>query len=313
MKAEEATREELALRSLHDLLMAVSAGHDLRTVLQQTAEGVVEALGFDLTVVNYLHDDGYLEILAVAGDPEARAAMQGRRIRVEDYLEEFELADRWGNLRFVPYDRLPADAVSTWVPSVLPLDLPDAWHPMDALHAPLHGPDGEMVGVLGVDLPRDGRRPGELKRQVLEMYAAQAGLAIHLARAREREQAIVEELRALGRYRDEVNLALTHRAEEPAHRDPGPRPAPGGGRRGLPLAAVDRAGGRADERPGRQPPAPRAGPGPHPGAAPADGRPRRRGEGGRRAPGGPGRPGLGSTYRWRCRGLRRPPATPTSC
>ncbi len=215
MDVEEASREERALRSLHDLLMAVSQGRDLRFVLQRTAEGVVEALGFDLTVVNYLHDDGYLEIMAVAGDAAAQEAMHGRRVRVEEYLEEFELADEWGSLRFVPHDRLPADAVSSWVPEVLPLDLPDAWHPMDALHAPLRGPEGELVGVLGVDLPRDGRRPGELKRQVLEMYAAQAGLAIHVARGREREQLIVEELRALGRYRDEVNLALTHELKNP--------------------------------------------------------------------------------------------------
>ncbi len=105
--------------------------------------------------------------------------------------------------------------LSSWVPQVQPLDLPDAWHPMDALYAPLHGPDGELVGVLGVDLPRDGRRPGELKRQVLEMYAVQAGLAIHLARTRERELRIIEELREMATYRDEVNLALTHELKNP--------------------------------------------------------------------------------------------------
>ena len=210
-----ASREELALLSLHDLLTSVSSGHDLRVVLQKVAQGVVDALGFDMAAVNYLDDDGFLDVLGIAGDPDAIETMAGRRVPMADYLEEFELADDWGSLKFVPHERLPPDVVSTWVPQVQPLDVPDAWHPMDALYAPLHGPDGELVGVLGVDLPRDGRRPSVLKRQVLEMYAVQAGLAIHLARTRERELRIIEELREMATYRDEVNLALTHELKNP--------------------------------------------------------------------------------------------------
>jgi diguanylate cyclase (GGDEF)-like protein/PAS domain S-box-containing protein len=43
-----------------------------------------------------------------------------------------------------------------------------------------------MVGVLSVDLPRDGRKPGELQREMLEMYATQAGIAIDNARLAEK-------------------------------------------------------------------------------------------------------------------------------
>ena len=215
MDEDGASREELALLSLHDLLTSVSSGHDLRVVLQKVAQGVVDALGFDMAAVNYLDDDGFLDVLGIAGDPDAIETMSGRRVPMADYLEEFELADDWGSLKFVPHERLPADVLSSWVPQLKPLDLPDAWHPMDALYAPLRGPDGELVGVLGVDLPRDGRRPSELKRQVLEMYAVQAGLAIHLARTRERELRIIEELREMATYRDEVNLALTHELKNP--------------------------------------------------------------------------------------------------
>jgi diguanylate cyclase (GGDEF)-like protein/PAS domain S-box-containing protein len=56
------------------------------------------------------------------------------------------------------------------------------WHPEDALFAPLYAASGELVGVLSVDLPRDGRRPGALQRELLEMFAAQAGIAIDNAR-----------------------------------------------------------------------------------------------------------------------------------
>lgn len=211
----EVPREVVMLRELHSLLTSISSAATLSELLQRVAQGVVDVLGFQIAAVNYLDDDGFLEVLAVAGDEEAARTMSGRRVRVEEFLEEFEIADEWGQLRFVPHDRLPDDVVSTWVPQVEQLTGPDAWHPMDALHAPLHGPRGELVGVLGVDLPIDGRRPDELARQVLEMYAVHAGLAIHRARALQREHELAAGLRESSRYREQVNAAVTHELKNP--------------------------------------------------------------------------------------------------
>jgi diguanylate cyclase (GGDEF)-like protein/PAS domain S-box-containing protein len=61
-------------------------------------------------------------------------------------------------------------------------DDPAAWHPLDALFAPLYSSDGELVGMLSVDLPEDQRRPGPIHRELLEIFATQAGLAIDKAR-----------------------------------------------------------------------------------------------------------------------------------
>ncbi|MEP7739613.1 ATP-binding protein [Nocardioides sp. 31GB23] len=208
-------REVVMLRELHALLTSISSEETLRGLLQSVVQGVVDVLGFQMAVVNYLDDDGILEVLAVAGDEDAQRSMAGRRMPVQEILDEFELADEWGLLRFVPHDRLPADVQSTWVPDLEPIEGPDAWHPMDALYAPLQGPDGALVGVLGVDLPIDGRRPDELARQVLEMYAVHAGLAIHRARALEREHELAAGLRESSRYREQVNAAVTHELKNP--------------------------------------------------------------------------------------------------
>ena len=43
--------------------------------------------------------------------------------------------------------------------------------------------------MLSVDLPHDGRRPGALQREMLEMFATQAGIAIDNARLSERLRA----------------------------------------------------------------------------------------------------------------------------
>jgi len=180
------SREVLALRNLHDVITAVHSGQDLEDVLQTAAQGVVDVLGFEVAVIDCVDDHGFVEALAVAGDEDACRTMKSRRIPLVEILQEFDIADEWGRLRFVPHDRLEEDATASWVPDLVPLDVPDAWHPLDALYAPLHGPNGDLLGVLSVDLPVDRRRPTLLGRQVLEMYAVQAGLAIHHAQERAR-------------------------------------------------------------------------------------------------------------------------------
>ena len=46
------------------------------------------------------------------------------------------------------------------------------------------GSCGELIGVLSVDRPRNGRRPGAWGREALQMYAFQAAIAISNARLR---------------------------------------------------------------------------------------------------------------------------------
>ena len=184
-----------ALRSLYELTTRVSGVRDLEAVLQAVVDGVVEAVGFGVAAVNYVRPDGMFEIVAVAGSEEARAALLGRVTPPDHYAEEFARADHWGALRFVPHDRLP-DQVDGWVPDVAARDVPNAWHPLDALFAPLHAISGEVVGVLSVDLPADGRRPGPVQRELLEMFAAQAGVTVGNVRLAEELRVEHERLQA---------------------------------------------------------------------------------------------------------------------
>jgi signal transduction histidine kinase len=194
-----------ALRSLHDLITTVHSGQDLEEVLQTAARGVVDVLGFQVAVIDCVDPFGYVEALAVAGDDDACAALKGRRVALTELENEFAIAEDWGLLKFVPHDRLPEDAEYSWVPADFEqVDGPDAWHPLDALYALLNGPTGELLGMLSVDLPVDRRRPNALTRQVLEMYAVQAGLAIHHAQERARLQ---ERVRLAGANRTIVETA----------------------------------------------------------------------------------------------------------
>lgn len=236
-------REVTTLRRLHELMCRVNSGEDLPGVLQAVVDGVADVTGFAVAAVSYLHADQHLEVVAVAGDDAAREQLIGIRTHVEDIAGEFEMADSWGLLRFIPHERL-AGTPRGWIPDMDPLDVPDAWHPEDALLAPLSSPTGEMVGLLSVDLPRDGRRPGQFARDALEMYAVQAGIAISNAKQRDRLREQVRLATAVREVAQSAGTALdlgtvVDRSVEPVVR-------------GLPCDALwVRAFGGVGESPGR--------------------------------------------------------------
>ncbi|WP_329483485.1 diguanylate cyclase [Kribbella sp. NBC_01484] len=171
-----------AVRRLYEVSARMGAGRSLAETLQAVVDGVVDGLGFGIAVLNLRHADGKFEVFAVAGSPEAREALLGRVSAADIFDADFAIADEWGGLRFVPHERLPEGEVTGWVPDVPVSDDPAAWHPLDALFAPLYSPSGELVGMLSVDLPEDQRRPGPIHRELLEIFATQAGLAIDKAR-----------------------------------------------------------------------------------------------------------------------------------
>ncbi len=158
-----------------------------REALQLIAEGVTQLAGFGIAAISVVREDGRLESVAVAGNDQARAELEGTRTPVDRLLQEIAKADDWGLLRFVPHERLDPSAGETWgwVPDMEPIDAPDAWHPLDLLIAPLYDDKGTLRGSLAMDLPVDGRRPGLAQRAVLNQYAEQAGRAVVVAVERE--------------------------------------------------------------------------------------------------------------------------------
>ena len=202
---EQAAAAELStLQRMHNLMRQVSATHDLREILQTIADGVADVVGFEIAVIRYLTDEGMLECLAVAGADDAREQLLGSKSPLDQFLAEFEIADEWGILRFVPHERLPESGGAGWIPDLEASDDADAWHPEDALFAPLSAPTGELIGMMAVDVPKDRRIPGEFQRQVLEMYAVEAGIAINNAKQRAR---LAEQVRLASAVRTIMDTA----------------------------------------------------------------------------------------------------------
>jgi signal transduction histidine kinase len=142
--------------------------------LQNIAEGVTELLGFEVAAISVARDDETLEMVAVAGSPAAREQLLGRRTPIAEIERELVTAEEWGDLRFVPHERMSIEVEDLgWVSDLEPTDDPDAWHPLDLLLAPIRDEHQRFRGLLSVDLPHGGRRPDAAQREQLQRYARQ--------------------------------------------------------------------------------------------------------------------------------------------
>jgi two-component system phosphate regulon sensor histidine kinase PhoR len=173
-----------------------------RQHLQVLVEGVATLAGFEQSALTLRRDHDYL-ILVAAGVPDGFA---GTRVPASAMEEEMSRADDWGVWRYVPHERASAEVLAySHIPDTVPLDVEDAWHPLDMLFAPLHDDDGVLRGLLSVDSPRNGRKPGPEQLAVLTQYAGVARTLVLLALERE---SLAEQVRITGEARRIVRRAL---------------------------------------------------------------------------------------------------------
>jgi signal transduction histidine kinase len=180
--------EVLALRRLTELMNRVSAQDDLASLFEMVVDGAAGVVGFKVAAISLVVPSGHVEVVAVAGDDDARAELLGRRTPRAILEGEFAVAERWGSLRFVPAGHLPEGSGDGWVSTDWAAPTtendPEAWNPEDTLIAPFFDAVGDLLGILSVDLPLSGRRPDATQRAVLELFANQTGIAISAARQR---------------------------------------------------------------------------------------------------------------------------------
>ncbi|MEV0316934.1 diguanylate cyclase CdgB [Streptomyces sp. NPDC050658] len=178
------------LRQLHQVVADLNTARSLADTLQTVADGVVNGLGYELACVNLVRPDGDLVVAAFAGNTAAEALITGRVGSRDAWERRLAMGEAWGALRFISYTEgwvLDEDDVPQWYTEGPEPRFEDEWHPSDRLFAPMYatgGSGGELLGVISVDRPRNGRRPGAWGREALQMYAFQAAIAISNARLR---------------------------------------------------------------------------------------------------------------------------------
>ncbi|WP_148611965.1 sensor histidine kinase [Nocardioides rubriscoriae] len=152
-----------------------------RDALDLVASSVAEMIGFEIAIISVVRGE-QMYAVSVEGSSGATDAMLGLATPISMVLPELERADDWGRFHFVPHERIESDVDPIgWIPDMEPIDAPDAWHPLDLLIAPLYDDASHMIGLLSIDVPSSGRRPGPTQRDLLERYVGQAERALRMA------------------------------------------------------------------------------------------------------------------------------------
>ncbi len=179
------------LERLLDVVRELGTLSDIDATLNRIAQATVEFLEFGAAAINVVGPDDRICTRAVAGPPEIQSLL-GLSSPLQYWEEILGAAVAWGSLRFYSHeqDQSLIARVGSWIPEgATTADDPEAWHPEDALFAPLIGPDGALLGVLSVDQPASGSLPNLEQRTVLELFANQAAVAIAESRARDHAEA----------------------------------------------------------------------------------------------------------------------------
>ncbi|MET8126292.1 diguanylate cyclase CdgB [Streptomyces sp. NPDC005065] len=190
MEAESEPYVRLAtMRQLHQAVADLNTARSLADTLQTVADGIVAGLGYELACVNLVRPDGDLVVAAFAGNSAAEALITGRVGSRTSWDRRLAMGECWDGLCFIPHTDgwvLLDDDVPQWHTEGPEPRFEDEWHPEDRLYAPMYASGGgqDLLGVISVDRPRNGRRPGAWGREALQMYASQAAIAISNARLR---------------------------------------------------------------------------------------------------------------------------------
>jgi PAS domain S-box-containing protein len=159
---------------------------DMRKRLKTVAEAVREQ-GWRRVVISLRDENLNTTDVVTAGlTPKEEQYLKGHQApghewqkRLSSMFERYRL----GEFYYLPWsDPLVRQqfkyALSSKVPKKDTID----WNPDDLLYIPLRLPTGQVVGVMSMDDPIDGRRPTKESLAPLELFAHQAAVAIETAK-----------------------------------------------------------------------------------------------------------------------------------
>ena len=169
------------LRGLLEVSRVVRDEEALPEMLQAIARTIAESLGYKVVVINiYRPAWDEFEVATVHDyDRSAEHALMGTRGGWSEWAPLLD--DRFQRcgayfVRAGEYD-WQNDMLAV-TPDIPISDDPDAWHPEDALFVPLRHGDGHLLGIVSVDEPVSGMRPGDSELEVLVALAEHVALAL---------------------------------------------------------------------------------------------------------------------------------------
>jgi PAS domain S-box-containing protein len=186
------------LRGLLEVTRLVRTGEELPELLAAIARTVSDSLGFRTVVINlYRREWDDFVVSTVYGSDEAREALLGQVRQVVDWEPLLDQRFLQRGAYLVPNGEFDWSEHEAFTPDIPAPDDPNAWHPEDALFAPMRAADGSLLGILSVDEPISGRKPSGDEIDVLVAVSEHAAIAVEAAQEAARAKANREALEQL--------------------------------------------------------------------------------------------------------------------
>lgn len=184
---------------------------DMRKRLKTVAEAVHEQ-GWRRVVIS-LRDENLntIDIVTAGLTSKEEQYLKGRQApghvwqkRLSSMFERYRL----GEFYYLPWsDPVVREQFKYALSSKLGKKETVDWDPDDLLYIPLRLPTGQVVGVMSIDDPADGRRPTRESLAPLELFAHQAAVAIESAR-------LIQELNEAKKQLEEYTDHLEEKVKE---------------------------------------------------------------------------------------------------
>ncbi|MCF6278155.1 MAG: GAF domain-containing protein, partial [Anaerolineales bacterium] len=176
-------RRANTLSSFLDTTGQFDIGQSLEAALEKLARGIRAATPFDTVLMSvYEPETGLLRRVTGIGIPETTLQeLKDRKqplVSIQQLLkDEFKI----GGAHYIPADQMPivpADVHMVTLDENERVDGQDSWAANDFLLFLLQDKDGNPLGLISLDQPRDGRRPDLAAIETIEIFAAQTALVI---------------------------------------------------------------------------------------------------------------------------------------
>jgi PAS domain S-box-containing protein len=184
---EELYRRAEQLARLAEVSYAFRSDRPLAMTLEDIVFSIEESVGFNVVLLSLVEGiPPMLHLTAAAGVPLPEVeALKQRHQPLAELEQLMREGFRLGQSYFIPHQH---KEVAAGLPVYKPLPpeekevSPGMWHPDDLLVVPLRNTEGQLLGQITLDTPRDGRVPTRAALETLEVFAGQAAIAVENAR-----------------------------------------------------------------------------------------------------------------------------------
>ena len=174
---------------LRDTLIGLLTNRDAGHAIQQVCDALDHLLDSHIVVLSLVDDEG-MRAVAYSGHEDGNKIL-GKVSSLSEWERLLATSDNWGELRFCRDPRGLMDKLVYRIfdDELMMLGDDDHWGSLNMLIAPMRSADGDLLGVVTVDVEPGKALPDQLSRTILELFTAQAGIAIHQQRLVERAEA----------------------------------------------------------------------------------------------------------------------------